>query len=166
MMGFSRFTPILPARRCRQRLGLPGGGGIPPQRRIIPRSTNRTGDDHLSCVGHQRLAPGVASQCSHESSRRTLSMLPIQRRLTSSSRFTSIMAQAAQRSIKTSSSPSSNSRSLVHTSITTYPHQHLPRHKTLVYTSLTSFKASHFNNPNTMVSGSVNRTSLHPGGVQ
>lgn len=164
------FTPILSARQCRQRLGQLCSGRLVPHRRIIPRPTNRTGYDqldHLSCVGHQRLellAPGVARYCSHESSRRTLSMLPIQCRLTSS-RFASTMAQ---RNIKASSSPSFMSRSSVHSSISIHQHQHLARHKSPIHTPSIAFKTPpRFSNPDTMVSStSVNRTSLHPGGVQ
>lgn len=177
MKAFSTFTPILSAGQCRLRLGLLNSrqvGRLDPYRRIIPRSTNRAEDDqldHLSCVGHQRLellAPGVARDCSHESSRRTLSMLPIQR-LTSSSRFASTMAQAAQRNIKTSSSPSfmsGSSSSSVHTSIPSHPQQHLARYKRPIHTTPSTFKAPRLNTKNKMVSTPVNRTSLHPGGVQ
>lgn len=165
------FTPILSARQCRQRLGQLCSGRLVPHRRIIPRPTNRTDDqlDHLSCVGHQRfelLAPGAARHCSHESSRRNLSMLPIQRRLTSS-RFASTMAQAAQRNIKASPSPSFISRPSVHSPISIQQHQHLASQKSPIHTPSSVFKAPRFSNPDTMVSStSVNRTSLHPGGVQ
>lgn len=177
-MGIFTFDPILSARQCRQRLGQLCSGRLVPHRRIIPRLTNRAECDqldHLSRgVGHQRLellAPGVARRhCSHESSRKKLSMLPIQRRLTSS-RFASTMAQAAQRNIKASYSPSFISRASVHTSISIQQYQqyqqrqHLARHKSSIHSS--AFKTPRFNNPDTMVSStSVNRTSLHPGGVQ
>lgn len=171
-MDILTSTPILSARQCRQRLGQLCSGRLVPHRRIIPRPTNRTEYDqldHLSCVGHQRLellALGVARHCSHESSRRNFSMLPIQRRLTSS-RFASTMAQAAQRNIKASSSPSFKSRSSVHSPISIHPHQHLAHHKSPIHIPSSTFKASRFNNQDTMVSStSVNRTSLHPGGVQ
>lgn len=180
-----KWSPISPAWHYRQSLGQyylhenPFRAVAKP--RIVPIPTNRKGrNDSDHRLQRRRRVELLASlmPSKHEPSRDTLDLIPTfyflnfqssSSSLSSLTQLTSytctsnhlvrIMA-SAQKDIKTPTSPSSNRRPSVSTSASR------PVHFKSIFTSSTALLKTTQPFKKEMISDTVNRTSLHPGGVQ